>query len=103
MRRFVLLSALLLGATALIASAFLPAGALAQIPQQILVKVGDRSPVMVGGKPKSARSENPAIAKVAILPDGRVQVTGIAVGNTRLIGTKKNNQPLILPIIVQAK
>ncbi len=103
MRRFISLTILLLGAAALIASSLAPTGATAQTPQKIIVKVGDSSKVVLGGKPKSARSENPAIATVLILPDGRVQVTGIAVGHTRLIGTKGNKQPLMLPITVQAK
>ncbi|MDF1562530.1 MAG: pilus assembly protein N-terminal domain-containing protein [Deltaproteobacteria bacterium] len=102
MRRFLLIVALALGALAL-STSLAPTSAPAQTPQHIRVKVGSSTTMPIGGAPKEVSVENPEIATVEVLEDGRVKVTGVAEGNTTLIGIGADGGDLVMPIMVEKK
>ena len=99
-----LASALLAGAAlAPLAFALAPARAQAQTPQEIRVKVGATTSVMLPRKPKFLGVENSELASATVMPSGKVKVTGKKAGRTRLVGRDFADVPMVIPILVQAR
>lgn len=69
----------------------------------IEVKVGETVDFALPRQPQILGVENTSIATAAILPDGHARITGVAVGNTRLVGRDFAELPMIFPITVVAR
>lgn len=75
-----------------------PAGA--QTPEEVHVKVGKVATFPLPRQPLRLASENPSIATIQVLPDGRVRVTGKKVGNTRIVGRDQAQVPIVIRVVV---
>ena len=78
------------------------AGAQAQ-PQAFEVRVGEERSFPLPRQPQILGSEDPSIATVTVLPDGRAVVRGVAPGRTRIVGRDFGDLPMIFPVVVIAR
>ena len=69
----------------------------------IEVKVGETVFFALPRQPQILGVENTAVATVAVLADGRAQITGVSVGTTRLVGRDFAELPMVFPITVTAR
>ncbi len=66
------------------------------------VAVGATVTVNIPRRPMIIDTENRAIATLEMQPDGTGRVTGVAVGDTRIIGQDFASVPILIPIRVVA-
>jgi hypothetical protein len=87
------------------AGALVAAGAAAgaQAPRAFEVRVGEERSFPLPRQPQILGSEDPAIATVTVLPDGRAVVRGVSVGATRIVGRDFGDLPMIFPVVVTAR
>ena len=91
--------------TTLVALCF--AGALcavasAQTPAEVAVAVGETVTFPLPRQPQIIGVEDPAIASLEVLPDGRARVTGRREGGTRIVGRDHAQVPMIIGVKVVA-
>lgn len=68
----------------------------------IEVTVGATVTVNIPRRPMIIDTESHAIATLEMQPDGTGRVTGVAVGDTRIIGQDYASVPILIPIRVVA-
>jgi hypothetical protein len=88
---------LLIGGLAL---AFSAGPALSQTPEEVLVRVGRSVTFPLPRQPQRLVSEDPSVAVVEVLPDGKARVTGVAVGTTRIVGRDHAQVPMTIEVRV---
>lgn len=93
-RRALLLASLLSALAAMTAEAQ---------PRPLEVRVGEEKSFPLPRQPQILGSEDPAIATVTVLPDGRAVVRGVSVGATRIVGRDFGDVPMIFPVVVTAR
>lgn len=81
----------------------LVAGGVEAQPRPIEVRVGEATEFMLPRQPQILGMEDPAIATVTVLPDGRAVVRGVSVGATRIVGRDFGDLPMIFPVVVTAR
>lgn len=72
-------------------------------PRPFEVRVGEERSFALPRQPQILGSEDPAVATVTVLPDGRALVRGVAVGATRIVGRDFGDLPMIFPVVVTAR
>lgn len=72
-------------------------------PRPLEVRVGEEKSFPLPRQPQILGSEDPAIATVTVLPDGRAVVRGVSVGATRIVGRDFGDVPMIFPVVVTAR
>lgn len=75
-------------------------GARAQIPQEVVVRVGKTVTVNLPRRPQRLSAENPSIASVTVAGNGTAKVTGHKVGTTRLVGRDDAQVPILISVRV---
>ena len=81
----------------------LPTGpALSQTPEEVIVRVDRSVTFPLPRQPLTLASEDPSVAVVEVLPDGKARVTGISVGSTRIVGRDHAQVPIIIAVRVLA-
>ncbi len=81
----------------------LAAGGVEAQARPIEVRVGEAKEFMLPRQPQILGMEDPAIATVTVLPDGRAVVRGVSVGATRIVGRDFGDLPMIFPVVVTAR
>ena len=79
----------------------LPIGpALSQTPEEVIVRVDRSVTFPLPRQPMTLASEDPSVAVVEVLQDGKARVTGISAGNTRIVGRDHAQVPIIIAVRV---
>ncbi len=74
--------------------------ALSQTPEEVLVREGRSVTFPLPRQPQTLASEDPSVALVEILPDGKARVTGVSEGSTRIVGRDHAQVPIIIRVRV---
>lgn len=64
------------------------------------VRVGETATVPLPRAPMIIGTEDESVARVTVLSDGRAAITGVSVGQTRVIGRDFAQVPIIFPVVV---
>jgi Flp pilus assembly secretin CpaC len=72
-------------------------------PRSIELHVGEEKTFALPRQPQILGVEDPSIATVTVLPDGRAVVRGVAPGRTRIVGRDFGDLPMIFPVVVTAR
>lgn len=67
---------------------------------QITVRVGATTVFQLPRQPQFLSSQNPAVAAMVVLPDGRVQVRGVSAGQTQIVGRDFAEMPFVYAVTV---
>ena len=90
----------LLGLAGCVALALAAGEASAQTTQAIEVRVGETVSFALPRLAQIIDTEDHAVATMIVTPDGHARVTGVSVGQTRIIGRDFAQIPLIFPVTV---
>ncbi len=83
-----------------IALAVIAGPALSQTPEEVLVREGKSATFPLPRQLQRLVSEDPSVAVVEILPDGKARVTGVSPGTTQLVGRDHAQMPLVIRVRV---
>lgn len=80
--------------------ALLAGPAFSQTPEEVIVRVDRSVTFPLPRQPLTLASEDPSVAVVEVLADGKARVTGMAPGTTRIIGRDHAMVPIIISVRV---
>lgn len=83
-----------------LALAFVAGPAHSQTPEEVLVREGRSVTFPLPRQPQRLVSEDPSVAVVEILPDGKARVTGVSAGTTRIVGRDHAQVPILIRVRV---
>jgi hypothetical protein len=81
-------------------AAMLALPAHSQTPEEVLVRVERSVTFPLPRQPQRLASEDPSVAVVELLEDGKARVTGVSPGTTRIVGRDHAQVPIIIQVRV---
>ncbi len=80
--------------------AFIAGPAFSQTPEEVLVRESRSVTFPLPRQLQLLESEDPSVAVVEVLADGKARVTGVSVGSTRLVGRDHSQVPIVIRVRV---